>query len=153
MFPRAFTPLELDASTSQAPADRFTSTLPSTFGRMIQPSRLAATFIVHDRCKRPEPIYNYKYNHYTLILGDIDAIYSLYVYRKTLYDDRAAIVANLPQQHTLAGAAKRQRTFWVWNLGYALIDNSKISKPLMWACKLCMYKSKYLYLVLLIFLG
>jgi hypothetical protein len=54
---------------------------------------------VHDRCKRPEPIYNYKYNHYTLILGDTDAIYSLYVieslYIKPLYDDRGAIVVNL----------------------------------------------------------
>jgi hypothetical protein len=70
-----------------------------TFGRIIQPSRLAATVIVHDRCKRPEPIYNYKYNHYTLILGDTDAIYSLYVieslYIKPLYDDRGAIVVNL----------------------------------------------------------
>jgi hypothetical protein len=96
MFSRAFTLLELNASTSQASADRFRSTLPFTFGRIIQPSRLAATVIVHDWCKRPKPIYNYKYNYYTLLLCDIDAIYFLYVYRKFLYNDRAAIVANLP---------------------------------------------------------
>jgi hypothetical protein len=95
MSSRAFTPLELNASTSQASADRFRSTLPCTFGRIIQPVDLLL-LLLYDRCKRPEAIYNYKYNYYMLILGDIDAIYSLYVYRKPLYDDRGAIVANLP---------------------------------------------------------
>jgi hypothetical protein len=108
---------------------------------------------VYDRCKRPKPIYNNKYNPYALILSDIDKTYSPYVYGEPLYNDRAIIVANLPWQHTLAGAAKRQRTSWVWNLGYALIDNSKLKKPLMWAYKLCMYKSRWLYLVLLAILG
>lgn len=142
MSSRASTPLEIDASTFQASANSSRSTLPSAFGRMMQPGRPAAAVIVHDQCKRPEPIYNDKYNPYTLTLGDIDEAYSPYVYGEPLYDDRAVIVANLPYQHTLAGAAKRQRTSWVWNLGYALIDNSKPRKPLIWACKLCMYKSK-----------
>jgi hypothetical protein len=96
MSSRAFTPLELDANTSEASANSSRSTLPSVFGRMMQPSRPTAAVIAHDRCKRPEPIYNDKYNPYTLILGDIDETYSLYVYGEPLYDDRAVIVANLP---------------------------------------------------------
>ncbi len=138
---RASTPFDLDASPFEASASTSKSTLPSAFGRMIQPNRPPTALLVRDRCTRPEPTYNDKYNPYVLPPSDLDKEYSPYAYGEPLYDDRAITVANLPRQHILASAAKRQRTSWVWNLGYALIANSKPNKPIMWACKLCMCKS------------
>jgi hypothetical protein len=141
MGSRSSSPLELDSITSQASATTSGTPLPDVLARMMAPIRPATSTLMRDRCKRLEPTYNNKYDPNRPPPGDISIKYSPYVYGEPLYDDRAIIVANLPQQHTVAGAAKRQRTSWVWNLGYALIANSKPNKPLMWACKLCMYKS------------
>jgi hypothetical protein len=42
--------------------------------------------------------------------NDLDKEYSPYVYKEPLYNNRAITVANLPRQHILASAAKRQQT-------------------------------------------
>jgi hypothetical protein len=104
---RASTPFDLDASPFKAFASTFKSTLPSAFGRMMQPNRPLTALLVRDRCTRPELTYNDKYNPYVLLPSDLNKEYSPYVYRELLYDDRAITVANLPRQHILAGAAKR----------------------------------------------
>src|SRR5437016_6144751 len=94
--------------------------------------------VIHDRCKRPTLKYNQNYNLYEPLCKDLPGGYSLYVFKEPLFDDRPAIVAQLPKKCTLASAAKRPRTAWVWPLGYAIEDNSKARKPvLMWAYKYC----------------
>jgi hypothetical protein len=90
------TSLELDSTASQASATTSGPSLPSAFGRMMRSSQLAAPAFVRDRCTRPEPTYNDKYNPHTLPPDIIETDYSPYVSGQPLYDDRAAIVKNLP---------------------------------------------------------
>jgi hypothetical protein len=137
---RSSTPLELDAIASQASAATSGPSVPSAFGRMMAPTQATASRFVRDRCQRPEPVYNDKYDLSKPSPDNLTEDYSSYAYGELLYDDRALVVTRLPADHTLAGAAKRTRTSWVWPLGYALIANSKPKKPLVWACKLCTYK-------------
>jgi hypothetical protein len=97
--------LELDTTASQASATTLGTPLPNALARMMAPSRPSASTSVRDRCRRPEPTYNYKYDPYRLPSDFIDGEYSPYVYGEPLYNDRAVIIANLPRQHTVAGAA------------------------------------------------
>jgi hypothetical protein len=62
----------------------------------MRPSQLAALAFVRDRCTRPEPTYNDKYNPHTLSPDDIKAGYSPYVSSQSLYNNRADIIKNLP---------------------------------------------------------
>ena len=119
---------EASASPSELP-----STLLNSFGRMMQeppdiPDR--------DQCRRPHPTYNFNYNPHKPPCDDLPEGYSPYVYGETLYDDREVIKSRLPHKHTLCAASKRQRTAWVWKVGYALTDHSKAGKPIIWAYKL-----------------
>jgi hypothetical protein len=97
--------------------------------------------IRRDTCKRPEPIYNANYNPYEKPPKDQPGGYSPYVYGEPLWDDRPVIVARLPRGYTIAGPAKKKRTQWVWNLGYALAKAVPPSqKPVtFWACKHCKF--------------
>jgi hypothetical protein len=92
-----------------------------------------------DKCQRPEPQYNANYNPFSTPPEGQSADYSLYVFLKPLFDDRAAIVARFPKNYTLAGAPRKPRKSWVWNLGYALSNHTKKTNkpPTFWACKLC----------------
>ena len=83
--------------------------------------------------------YNENYNPFKPANPDIPKNYSPYDYGEPLFDDREALVARLPVQHTLAAPPKKPRTAWVWKTGYALTDNRKNSKPTIWACKLCKF--------------
>jgi hypothetical protein len=124
MSSRTSTPLEIDSTTSQASRNNLQGPLPNAFGRMMSSSQPAQAIVVKDKCDRPTPTYNHNYNPNEPPRDDLPKGYSPYVYGEPLYDDRPAIISRLPSRHTLAGSGKRLRTQWVWNLSYALDDNS-----------------------------
>jgi hypothetical protein len=96
--------------------------------------------VLRNTCLRPVPEYNRNYNPYVVPREDLPGGYSPYVFKEPLFDDRPAIVTQLPKKCVLAPPAKRVRTSWVWPLGYVLNDSSRPQKPvLMWHCKLCKY--------------
>jgi hypothetical protein len=141
MTSRDPTPIEMDNSASQASAAASRSIPTNAFGRMMQPKKDSPSPAaqLRDRCKRPTPEYNYNYNPNKSPPDTQPAGYSPYVYGEPLFDDREAVVANLPKKHVLAPAPKKPRTAWVWALGYALVDSSKATKIVYWACKHCTY--------------
>jgi hypothetical protein len=63
---------------------------------MMRSGQPAVLAFVRNRCTRPEPTYNDKYNLHTLLPDDIEVGYSLYVSGQLLYDNRAVIIENLP---------------------------------------------------------
>jgi hypothetical protein len=79
MSSQASTPLELDSTTSQTSAVASGSTLPSVFSHMMQNSGPTALLPVRDRCFRPTPQYNDKYNLYEPLAVDREETYSSYV--------------------------------------------------------------------------
>ena len=126
---------------SSAPS---TSTLPSAFGRMMAASSGISTptapetpTLLRDRCRRPVPIYNERYNPFQAPPADLDPEYSPYKNGEPLHDDRPILTARIPRRHVLANAPKRPRSKWVWELGYSLDDVSKAGNQGVWACKLC----------------
>jgi hypothetical protein len=139
MSSRHSTPPENDTIASQASSIASGSTLPNAFSRMMGAAPVVQSTAKRDRCARPPPQYNHNYNPFEKPSDDIRSGYSPYVYGEPLYDDRAIIVARLPRYYTAAPAAKKPRTSWVWNLGYALTDNQKAGNPTIWACKLCTF--------------
>jgi hypothetical protein len=139
MASRHSTPLENDTTASQPSTTALGSTLPSAFSRMMQPAPVIQSTVKRDRCVRPTPTYNHNYNLYKKPLVDLRSDYSPYVYREPLYDNRPITVARLPTFHTALGPAKKPRTLWVWNLGYALTNNRQASRLTIWACKHCMF--------------
>ena len=96
MSSRASTPLEIDSITSQASASNSQSSLPNAFGRMMSSSQPASNIVVKDKCPRPTPTYNDKYNPEELPPDDLPENYSPYVRGESLYDDRP-VVARLPE--------------------------------------------------------
>jgi hypothetical protein len=128
----ATTPIPSDTTASSTPANAFTTLMGRGPNSVIQPIQH-----LRDRCNRPTPSYNFNYNPNESQRDDLPGGYSPYIRGEPLFDDRAIVLAQLPKHHTVAGASKRGRTAWVWSVGYALINNSKHSKPLMWACKHC----------------
>jgi hypothetical protein len=136
---RLTSPIDVDDTASQASKapSASTSTLTNPFGRMMASSTSQPT-PKRDRCSRLTPTYNEFYDPEQPPPADLPKDYSPYANGQPLWDDRPVLIANLPKYHILEGATKRARTAWVWKLGYALIDNSKPSKPSYWACKLCM---------------
>ena len=135
MSSRHFTPLENDTTVSQASTNASGSTLPNAFSRLMGPAPVIQSTAKRDLYIRPTPIYNQYYNLFQKPADDLRSDYSPYVYREPLYDDRAIVVARLLKHHTEASAVKKPRTQWVQKLGYALIDNQKLDKPIKWACK------------------
>jgi hypothetical protein len=106
---------------------------------MMAPNGLVQELLRRDKCQRPEPQYNSNYNLFSTPPKGQSADYSPYVFPEPLFDDRAAIVARFPKNYTLAGAPRKPRKSWVWNLGYALSNHTKKTNkpPTFWACKLC----------------
>jgi hypothetical protein len=139
MSSRQPTPLEIDAEASRASSPTSGSTLPNAFSRLMGGTLVIRSAAKRDRCARPAPSYNQHYNPFQKPADDLRVDYSPYVYGEPLYDDRAIIVARLLKFYTAAAAAKKPRTAWVWGLGYALINNKKANKPLMWCCKGCTF--------------
>ena len=139
MSSRHSTPLENDTTASQAETITSGSTLPNAFSRMMGPAPTGQSTQKRDRYIRLKPQYNRNYNPFEKPPNDLRPDYSPYVFREPLYDDRAIIIARLPRYYTAAPAAKKPRTSWVWNIGYALTDNKKAGCPTIWACKLCMF--------------
>ncbi len=121
--------LEMDSLPSEVSSAPTGSTLPDAFNRLIQPQGPAQNVVLRDKCKRPTPEYNSNYDPYKAPRDDLPDSYSPYVFGEPLHDDRAAVVTRFPKHYTLAPVSKKPRTAWVWKLGYALINNSKDSKP------------------------
>lgn len=121
--------------TSEASGSRFAFavpsglSLPSAFNQMMNSNRSTKDVPLRDKCYRPEPTYNSNYNPYEKPRSDLPGGYTLYVFPEPLWDDRAAIVARFPRNHTLARPFKKPRTQWVWNLGYALWNHTISGKP------------------------
>jgi hypothetical protein len=113
MTSRDLTPIELDGSVSPASAAASGPSLHNAFSQMIDLNRATPTFTTRDRCMRPTPTYNFNYNPYKPPSDTQPARYSPYVFNEPLFDDRPAVVANLPRNHVLAPAPKKPRTQWV----------------------------------------
>jgi hypothetical protein len=143
MSSRTSTPLELDSITSQASASNSQTSLPNAFGRMMSSSQPALHIVVKDKCNRPEPTYNHNYDPDKVPRDDLPGGYSPYIFGEPLYDDRPVVMSRLPSRHTVAGAAKRDRTQWVWALGYAFENNTKSKPSLVWACKHCHHDTAF----------
>jgi hypothetical protein len=69
--------------------------------------------VLYDTYLRPTPEYNMNYNPYIIPCEDLPGGYSPYIFKEPLFDDRPAIVAQLPRKCALAPPAKRARTSWV----------------------------------------
>lgn len=140
MASRSATPIVSEDIQSGGSIATSGSSLPSAFSRMMAPQPVVQSLVQRDKFARPIPRYNENYDPFRPANPDIPKTYSPYDYGEPLFDDREALVARLPIQHTLAAPPKKPRTAWVWKIGYALTDNGKNSKPTIWACKLCKCK-------------
>lgn len=144
MSARELSPFELSPASSE-PSAAPSSTLPNAFARM-RATEGASKLLSgkRDGCTRPAPEYNDNYDPYKPQPPTLPPDYSPYNPGEPLYNDRNIKVTNLPNGHTVAGASKKPRTSWLWKIGYALNDNTKKGKPLIWCCKLC----KYIYIII-----
>jgi hypothetical protein len=122
-------------STSQS------TSLPNAFNRIMGGAKETSDLgVIRDTYLHLTLEYNLNYNPYVVPREDLRQGYSPYVPKEPLFDDRPAIVAQLPINYVLAPVPKRPRTSWVWRLRYAITNTSKPRKPmLMWHCKLCKY--------------
>lgn len=148
MSSRQETPADLTDDTFDTVSDAPSGpSIPSAFGRMMSSTSTPAPpepSKQRDRCQRPVPSYNAKYDPYKIPPEDLLKSYSPYVKGEPLFDDRPVVISQLPSNHVIAGASARPRTQWVWNLGYALNDSTKRANNLVWTCKLCTYSSGFL---------
>jgi len=78
--------------TSSVSFTPLTSSLPSVFGRIIQPKARMSNAHRRDRCQRPKPIYNVCYNPYNPPNDNRVEGYSLYIFREPLYNNRLVLV-------------------------------------------------------------
>jgi len=134
----ALTPIDLTSRDPSIGPSESSSNLPKVFNQMIRGAPVNQKKELRDRCRRPEPIYNYNYNPFAPPPEDRRPDYSPYIVGEPLHDDREVILARLPKKYVLEGSTKRKKTAWVWKLGYALTDTSKANGPPIWACKFCM---------------
>jgi hypothetical protein len=121
------------------------------FGIMMAPQTAGNPAILRDRCFRPTPTYNENYDPTKPPNPLNKAEYSPYAFGEPLFNDRPIRLDRLRVGHVIAGATKRKRVQWTWKLGYALINNTKASKPIIWCCKLCTYLHLNLQIILLTF--
>ena len=130
------TPLEVESTASQASVAVSRTSLPSAFGCMMNPQPVVDVAI-RDRCQRPVPVYNERYDPSKPPPEDLPPTYSPYVFGEPLFDDRHIIIANLLPGFTAAGASKKPRTSWVWRLGYSMSKATSKGKVAFWVCKHC----------------
>jgi len=136
----ASTHLSNVSESSQASASNFQSDATDAFARIMGGSRTIpniVNIVMKDKCPRPIPQYNDNYNPEEPPRPDLPSNYSPYVRGEPLHDNRNVVVAHLPSRHTVAPPPKRPRTQWVWNLGYAIDNNTKAKSILVWCCKHC----------------
>ncbi len=133
----AFTPLSNVPESSQASASNSQTDTTDVFARMMGGSRPILNIVVKDKCPRLIPQYNDNYNPEEPPRADLPRNYSPYVRGEPLHDNRNVVVAHLPSRHTVAPPPKRPRIQWVWNLGYAINNNTKAKSILVWCCKHC----------------
>jgi hypothetical protein len=146
MSPRHESPSVLSSTPSGTSAEPSQSSLGTNpFSRMMNPTRESTpTVIVKDTCKRPEVQYNFNYNPLIAPSDTQPKGYSPYVYGEPMYDDREPLTARFPRHHVLSGASKRERTQWVWRVGYMVVDSTKASKPInKWMCKHCHHDTDF----------
>ena len=112
MASRPSVPINL---TSKASSSRsifivpFKSSLLSAFNRIINLKRFAKDAPLRDKCYCPKLTYNSNYNPYKKPRLDLFSGYTLYVFPKPLWDNRATIVARFPKNYTLAKPSKKPR--------------------------------------------
>jgi len=82
----------------------------NAFSILMGPNKLAPAPVVRDIYNRPTPQYNTNYNPEATPRADLLGSYSPYVFGEPLFDDRPAIQARFPRNHTLAASSKRLRT-------------------------------------------
>ncbi len=128
---------EIDLTGSETPLVDSQTSQPNIFGRMMIGINRPSASTVKDQCDRPVPIYNLNYNPEKDPRDDLPKDYSPYTYGEPLYDARPIVLSRLPQNHVPAGASKRDRTSWVWYLGYALSNKVGAKTQIIWACKHC----------------
>jgi hypothetical protein len=115
----------------------------NAFNRLIARAPTMNT-IKRDTCFRPISDYNANYDPYKLP-SEIRALgYSPYIYGEPLFDDRLILTSRLPVDHYLIVPSKSPRIVYIWKLGYALTDISKVLNPMIWACKLYIYCLLYM---------
>lgn len=131
-------PIIIDDGESRASPAASSTSLINPFATMMAPQSSKEPKTLRDRCFRPTPTYNDKYDPTKPPSKLITAEYSPYDFGEPLFDDREARPSRFPTGHVLAPASKRNLTSWTWKVGYALINQTKASKPRIWCCKLCM---------------
>ena len=146
MSSRHETSISLDRSASPAlsassAAPSTAPTLTNAFSRIMATSRhpTPTSTISRDTCSFLEPQYNYNYNPLVPPSNTQPKGYSPYIFKEPLHDDREALLERFPPHYTLEGSSKRERTQWVWKLGYAVIQNGPTDKHSVtkWMCKRC----------------
>lgn len=134
MDTNAPTPRE-DSSIGANPSNDTPKSTSTNAFRMLMAKAPVVDPSLRDGCNRPTPVYNASYNPEKPPPVDLLPPYTPDIYGEPLFDDHPIQVANLAVGFSIAPAAKRPRTAWVWKLGYALQKN----KTVYWACKHCIY--------------
>jgi len=127
------------ASSRASPMSLVDPRVVNAFGVMMAPQTTAIPPVLRDRCFRPTPTYNENYDPTKPPNDTNKPNFSPYAFGEPLFDDRPVRMDRLLVGHVVAGASKRKRVQWTWKVGYALINNTKASKPIIWCCKLCIY--------------
>jgi hypothetical protein len=120
--------MDSSASTSSFIPSEPAPASANAFNRLMARAPTLNT-IKRDTCFRPIPDYNANYDPYKLPSETRASGYSPYIYGEPLFDDRPILTSRLPVDHYLAIPSKRPRIVWVWKLGYALTNASKVSSP------------------------
>ncbi|KAG4428489.1 hypothetical protein IFR05_016025 [Cadophora sp. M221] len=123
--------IDLENKASPVPSQ---FTVVNAFGMLMALAASKRPSMLRDRCSRLPTTYNNFYDPNKPANESNKANYSPYAFGEPLFDDRPVKLDRLPAGHTIAGASKRKRVQWVWKLGYALVNNSKASKPIIWCC-------------------
>jgi hypothetical protein len=116
-------PLNIDLSSPKPSTQsiRLTSTsisqsisFPNTFNCIMGGTKETSNpGVIRDTCLHLTPEYNSNYNPYIIPREDLRQEYSPYIPKEPLFDNRPAIVAQLPINYVLAPVPKRPRTSWV----------------------------------------
>jgi hypothetical protein len=76
----------------------------------MDPKGKGPKIVIRDRYTRPVPVYNDNYDLYKEPREDLPSGYSPYVPKEPLFNNRAAIIENLPKYSTLTPPSKKPRT-------------------------------------------
>jgi len=141
MNPRDSSPVE----NSLVDLTKTSSTSRNAFEVLGQPIAAGALVQLRDKCKRPTPQYNTKYDPYKPLNTKNSIEYSPYANGEPLFDDRPLNTTHLPRGYSLAPAPKKARSSWLSQVGYALVKQQWSTTQNMWCCKHCKYHSFLLY--------